>query len=115
MDDKKAEEIVQFILEQRASGINDEEKIIVKLMDRYETNEDSCRWAIEMVNTGAFRAGIISGGHKYPKGNLNVEDDPILKASFKLAWIDFKGLEHYEKNYLKKKKKINWRFWLPKF
>ncbi len=111
MEARKAEEIVKYILELRSSGIEDEELIVSKMMARYETTEDDCRWAIEMVGTGAFRAGIISSGSKYAKSNLKVEDDPILKAAFKLAWIDFKGEKHFKENYENRQKKSRWNIW----
>ena len=104
MTDQLAERIVDSILECRERGVKDDELIVKELMSKFEGNEEDFYWAIEMTNTGGFRASIMSSGNTYPKSNIRIEDNPILKIAFKKCWIDLKGEEHFIKNYEKKKK-----------
>ncbi len=109
MTDDIAEKLVDTVLELRTNGIHDDEKIISELKKTFSATDDDFHWIIEMINTGGFRASIVSSGKKYPKTNLNIEDDPVLKASFKKYWIELKGEQDYINNYLNKKKW--WYFW----
>ena len=77
MTEQVAKSIVDSILEYRENGIKDEESIVKKLMAKYDGNEDAFYWAIEMMNTGGFRASIMSSGNSYPKSTLKTEDNPI--------------------------------------
>jgi len=104
MTDQVAESIVDLILECREKGIKEDKLIVKKLMTEFNGNEDDFYWAIEMMNTGSFRASIMSSGNSYPKSNIKIEDNPILKIAFKKCWIDLKGKDHFIKNYVKKKK-----------
>ncbi|MAO07765.1 MAG: hypothetical protein CL596_03540 [Alteromonas sp.] len=104
MTDEIAEKIVDSIIECRNNGIKDEESIVRELMIKFDGKEDDFYWAIEMMNTGGFRASIMSSGNSYPKSNIKIEDNPILKVAFKKCWIDLKGEEHYKRNYENRKK-----------
>ncbi|QXP59013.1 hypothetical protein [Olleya sp. HaHaR_3_96] len=104
MTEQVAESIIDSILECREKGIKEDELIVKELITKFEGNEDDFYWAIEMMNTGGFRASIMSSGNSYPKSNIKIEDNPILKIAFKKCWIDLKGEEHFIKNYEKKKK-----------
>jgi hypothetical protein len=110
MTDQQAENFVKYVLNLRKNGIREEDLIIKELMTVFEGREDDFQMALELINTGAFRAAIISSGNSYPKGNLSIEDNQILKASFKLHWIELKGEDHYKSNY-ENKIKPWWRIW----
>lgn len=110
MTDDQAETFINYVLNLRKSGVEDENDLLQELDNRFEGTEDQFRWALEMISTGAFRAGIISSGKHYPNGNLKIEDDPILKNAFRMHWVELKGQQHYEENYLRRNHKW-WQFW----
>ena len=110
MTDQQAEKFVKYVLNLRKKGIREEDLIVKELTTAFEGREEDFHMALELINTGAFRAAIISSGSNYPKGNLNIEDNQILKASFKLHLIELKGEDHYISNY-EKKSKLWWKIW----
>jgi hypothetical protein len=109
MTEALAEEIINFILNLRENGIREEEEISKELMNKYKCTKDDCRHILEMISTGSFRAGMISGGLSLPTSNLKVEDDIFLKTAFRMYWIETKGEAHYNENYLKTRPW--WKFW----
>ncbi|UZO80614.1 hypothetical protein NBT05_16935 [Aquimarina sp. ERC-38] len=104
MTDQIAERIVDCILECREKGIKNDELIVKELMTKFDGKENDFYWAIEMMNTGGFIASIMSSGNSYPKSNIKIEDNPILKVAFKKCRIDLKGEAYFINNYGKKKK-----------
>ncbi len=40
-------------------------------------------WAIEMMNTGSFRASIMSSGNSNLKSKVKIEGNPMLKVVLK--------------------------------
>ena len=110
--DQSVYKLVNFVLDARDSG-NDDETIITNLLpNRFEGDEDRFRWAVEMINTGIFRASILSSGHSYPNSNFKIEDDDVLKVSFELHWVKLKGIDHYTANYVNNSKKLQLVNWL---
>lgn len=110
MTDEQAEKLITYVNSLRHSGVNQEEDILRKLSDKFEGTEDQFKWALEMISTGGFRAAIISSGKNYPKSNIKIEDDPILKNAFRLKWIELKGEQHFKEHYLKPKPRW-WEIW----
>ncbi len=105
MTEASAEKIIDFILVLRKNGVTDEDAVVSELIKEFYYAEDECYTILEMMNTGAFRASIMSSGESYPNSNLQIDDNPILKTAFKKVWIELKGEEHYQKYYFNKKKK----------
>jgi|GEM_PF-1810984 len=102
MTEKLAEEIITSILNYRREGIEEEDALISKLEIDYARYNIDFEWFLEMVNTGAFRAGFVMSGGKYPASNL--DDDIVLKTAFKMYWIAHKGQEDYRKKFGPRKK-----------
>ena len=116
MTDAEAENIVKEVRRLRAKGINEEKELYPAMIKIYDLSEKDFGWILEMISTGAFRAAFMSDGSPYPKANL--WDDPILKAAFKVDWIEQKGEEYYNKKWgvkeSEKNKKSFWSFWKKK-
>ena len=109
--DPSVHKFIEFVLEARESGADDDLIINELLPSRFDGSEDQFRWGLEMINTGIFRASIISSGSSYARSNLAIEDDPILSASFERHWVKLKGKDHYDRNYRPQPSKftlINW-------
>jgi hypothetical protein len=108
MTKEQAEEIVLSILELRKQGFTENKDFYKPMWEKYCLSEHETEWALEMVSTGAFRAGLISSGKIIPPILYQPIEDPIFKTAFKLAWIDFKGEKHYIKYWKNKNKKKSW-------
>jgi hypothetical protein len=113
MTDEQAEHLINRVWDLRRRGIKNEEELITTLQKEFNGTDDSFRWVLEMINTGGFRASIMCSGKKYPKGNLNIESNPILKNAFRMYWIDLRGEDHYRKFYLNRNIPW-WIFWKRK-
>lgn len=110
MEDKRAEEFILYVHELKRGGIEDEEELLEKLGEKFEGTFDEFRWALEMMSTGAFRAAMMSSQGHYPKGNVHIDDHPILRIAFRMAWIESKGEDHYAKYFLRRNVPW-WKFW----
>ena len=114
MTDAQAENIVKEILRLRYDGIKEETELFAALNKKYDVSEQDFGWILETISTGAFRAASMINGSPYPKANL--WGNPILKAAFRLYWIEQKGEEDYDKRWgnhrsEKEIKKPFWQFW----
>lgn len=105
MDEALAEEIISFISKIRSKG-QDEEHLITELMKEYEGTKDDFIHFIEMMMIGAFRADILSSGMLYPEAYLGLEENVVMKTAFRLHWITLKGVDHYQKHYVEKRKQF---------
>lgn len=105
MDEALVEEIMSFISEIRSKGQN-EDHLLTELMKEYEGTKDDFIHFIEMMMIGAFRADILSSGMLYPEAYLGLEEHTIMKTAFRLRWIALKGPDHYQKNYVEKRKQF---------
>lgn len=105
MTEQTAEKIIDFILALRENGITDHDAIVSELIKKFHFTEDEFIDILEMMSIGAFRATIMSSGETYPKSNIQINDNFILKITFKKVWIELKGEEHFQKYYLSKNKK----------
>jgi hypothetical protein len=111
MEEDVAIALVDKILNHQANGLVEFDELIPALQKDFNADHNSLASAIEMVRTGGVRASIMSEGHHYPNSNVKIEENPVLKIAFKKAWVELKGEEHYEKNYVRKfVKKPWWRF-----
>ncbi len=110
MTNIEAEYFINSVLNLRKKGIKDTHEIITHLQKEFDWTENDLGVALDLIGTAAFRASIISSGLTYPKGNLNIEDHPILKNAFRMFWIEHHGEEHYIK-YYKNKLVPWWLFW----
>ena len=112
MTDHEAEATVKEVLRLRSEGSKEDKQICAELKDVFNISEEEADWALEMISTGNLRAAIISNTGSYPKSNLTISSDPILKAAFKLAWIDLRGEDDYYKRWGNKESKRSfWSFW----
>ncbi len=103
----QVESIIRKILDYRDQGITDSKEIMARLESGYKQYDIDFEWFLEMMSTGAFRAGIMMSGNRFPASNI--DDNIVLRTAFKMYWIEQKGKEDYLKNFTVQKKK----WWQP--
>lgn len=105
MDEALVEEILMYISKIRSRGLG-EDHLITELMKEYEGTKDDFIYFIEMTTIGVFRAEVLSSGMVYPEAYLGLEEHVVMKTAFRLHWIALKGIDHYQKNYVEKRKRV---------
>ena len=94
MDIAHPDRLVERIMKLWDDGMKDESKLVETLTTEFQITTDDAEWALELTQTGLFRANIISSGQKYPKSNLT--DEPILKSALKAGLNKLGRPELYE-------------------
>ncbi|MCA6369020.1 MAG: hypothetical protein IM631_05035 [Cytophagales bacterium] len=94
MDITHSDRLVERIMKLWDDGMKDESKLVETLTTEFQITTDDAEWALELTQTGLFRANIISSGQKYPKSNLT--DEPILKSALKAGLNKLGRPELYE-------------------
>gem|GEM_PF-3909448 len=93
-----AEMITDHVLSLKEKGVKDEDAVVRELIKVFKGNEEDFYVITDTINTGIFRAAIMSEGHSLPRSNRNTEDI-LLKTAFRKTWIHLKGEEHYLQHY----------------
>ena len=78
-----ADNIVNRILSLWDEEVTDEATIIKTIQSEFELSMDDAEMALELTQTGLFRAQIICTGNSYPANNLN--DNPIVRSAIKIG------------------------------
>lgn len=103
MTEQLAGEIIASILNYRREGVLDDDELFEKLQSDYAQQEIDFEIFLELMNTGAFRAGFIMTHGKYPPNNL--DNHPVIKTAFKMYWVEQRGEADYNARFVQPKRK----------
>jgi hypothetical protein len=99
--------LVNRILALWEEGIKDDTAVIEKIRSEFQFSQNDAEWALELTQTGLFRAQIISKGEKYPKNNLT--NNPVVRTALRIGLTKLGRPELYETTVRQDKRW--WKFW----
>ena len=105
--DINSDKLVELVLSMRDQSVSDESVIIAKLESEFSLSNSDAETALELIQTGLFRASFIAGGQTYPKNNLS--DNPIVNAAIKIGLSKLGHPELYKSNIVVKRPW--WKIW----
>lgn len=99
--------VVNRIIALWEAGIKDDIVVIEKIQSEFQITENEAETALELTQTGLFRAGIIANGQKYSNNNLT--KNPIVTTALRIGLTKLGRPELYKTAVCQGKPW--WKFW----